>query len=203
MTKTRIIALAGGTASGKTTLACDLVRIGGAQRVQIVPLDAYYRCNAHLSPDQRARCNYDHPGAFEIDLLERHLCALLAGEAVQIPKYDFSTHSRSNVTQHMAPSKIILVEGILALHFAELRKLYAASVFVDTPDELRYSRRMSRDIRERGRTEDSVSIQWNDTVHPMHIEFCQPTKAYATEIFSGQAWNDEHVLALLERLARG
>ena len=203
MGKTRIIAVAGGTASGKTTLARDLVRVGGAHRVQIVPLDAYYRCNAHLSPDERARCNYDHPDAFEINLLERHLQSLMVGEAVDVPEYDFSTHSRSKITHRMVPSEIILVEGILALHFAGLRQLYSASVFVHTSDELRFSRRMSRDIRERGRTEDSVRTQWHDTVHPMHTEFCEPTKAHASEIFSGEAWGDGHVVELLERLVRG
>lgn len=202
MTKTRIIAVAGGTASGKTTLARDLVRVGGAGRVQIVPLDAYYRCNGHLPPDERARCNYDHPDAFEIGLLEQHLQELLEGAAVSVPQYDFSTHSRSKITQLMQPSQMILVEGILALHFPALRRLYASSVFVDTPDALRFSRRMSRDIRERGRTEDSVHTQWDDTVQPMHLEFCEPTKQHAAETFSGEAWNDSHVQALLERLTR-
>lgn len=203
MGKTRIIAVAGGTASGKTTLARDLVRVGGAHRVQIVPLDAYYRCNAHLSPDERARCNYDHPDAFEINVLERHLQSLMVGEAVDVPEYDFSTHSRAKVTHRTSPSEIILVEGILALHFSGLRQIYSASVFVHTSDELRFSRRMSRDIRERGRTEDSVRTQWNDTVQPMHTEFCEPTKAHASEIFSGEAWGDGHVVELLERLVQG
>ena len=203
MTRTRIIAVAGGTASGKTTLARDLVRLGGPERIQIVPLDAYYRCNGHLPPEGRALCNYDHPDAFEIGLLERHLGALQKGEVVEVPSYDFSTHSRSKITNRVTPSDVILVEGILALHFTGLRNFYSSSVFVETSDELRLARRLGRDVRERGRTEESVHAQWHGTVHPMHVQFCEPTRSLATEVFRGEKWNDDHVRALLERLLLG
>ncbi len=202
MTRTKIIAVAGGTASGKTTLARDLVRVGGAERVQIIPLDAYYRCHAHLAPEERAQCNYDHPDAFEIELLEQHLAMLLAGESVHVPEYDFSTHSRAAITHPTAPSEVILVEGILALHFEGLRRMYSSSVFVDTVDDLRFLRRMSRDVRERGRTQESVVSQWKATVHPMHIEFCEPTKEHAVELFNGEAWDDAEIQDLLDRLTR-
>jgi uridine kinase len=200
MTTTRIIAVAGGTASGKTTLAKDLVRIGGAGRVQIIPLDAYYRCSGHLSLEERNLINYDHPDVFEIALLEQHLAAIREGEAVEVPQYDFPTHSRSKQTQRILPSEVVLVEGILALHYPALRRSYSASVFVDAPDELRYARRLSRDVRERGRTEESVHYQWKTNVQPMHIEFCTPTKSVATEVFNGTAWTDDDVRALFGRL---
>ena len=202
MTRTRIIAVAGGTASGKTTLARDLVRVGGSSRVQIVPLDAYYRCSKHLPPEQRATRNYDHPDAFEIDLLERNLRSLLEGEAVDIPQYDFPNHARSGTTSRIVPSEVILVEGILALHFSALHALYASSVFVETPDQLRLLRRLNRDVKERGRTPESVYLQWSETVHPMHLEFCDPTRAIATEVFRGESWDDSQVAALLERLLK-
>ena len=197
---TKIVAIAGGTASGKTTLARDLLRLGGEDLVQIVPLDAYYQCNGHLPLEQRAAVNYDHPLAFEISVLAQQLAVLSRGEVVDIPVYDFATHSRSADTKRIKPTALILVEGILALHFTELRSFYSRSVFVDTPEALRLSRRIARDVRERGRTEASVHEQWNENVHPMHLEFCEPTKAIALEIFNGAAWNDEQVLALLERL---
>lgn len=202
MTKTRIIAVAGGTASGKTTLARDLVRVGGASKLRIIPLDAYYRCNGHLTPEARALINYDHPDAFEVGLLEKHLAALAAGGAVDVPQYDFSTHSRSAKTSHVAPPEVIVIEGILALHYPGVRQVYYRSVFVDTPDALRFTRRLARDVRERGRTEDSVHRQWEETVQPMHAQFCAPTKAFASEIFGGEGWNDTHVATLLERLLR-
>jgi len=202
MTKTRIIAVAGGTASGKTTLARDLARIGGAGKLHIIPLDAYYRCNAHLAPEARALINYDHPDAFEVGLLESHLAALTSGSAVDVPEYDFSTHSRAAKTSHVIPPEVIIIEGILALHYPGLRQAYYRSVFVDTPDELRFTRRLARDVRERGRTEDSVHRQWEDTVQPMHEQFCAPTKTHASEVFSGEGWDDTHVAALLERLLR-
>lgn len=196
----RIVAVVGGTASGKTTLASDLYRIGGTEKVQVIPLDAYYRCNAHLPLEERAKVNYDHPDAFEIEFLIEQLLLLQRGEAVETPTYHFATHSRSAQTRRILPQDVIIIEGILTLHFPEIRDILSYSVFVDTPDDLRFARRLSRDVRERGRTEESVITQWNDTVQPMHERFCAPTKHFASELIDGSSWADPDVVALWHRV---
>jgi len=201
MGRSRIISVAGGTASGKTTLAHDLYRIGGEERVQIIPLDSYYRDQAHLTPEERVGINYDHPDAFEAELLRMHLDALRNGHAVDVPVYDFATHSRSkSQIQHVSPTDVVIVEGFLALHFSELREVYSYSVFVETADEVRFQRRLKRDVRERGRTEESVYSQWNETVHPMHMHYCAPTRALATEVMTGEEWSDADVTPLWNRI---
>lgn len=201
MSRCRIISVAGGTASGKTTLAHDLHRIGGGERVQIIPLDSYYRDQAHLTLDERAVMNYDHPDAFETRLLRMHLDALRNGHSVDVPVYEFATHSRSkSQVQQVLPTDIVIIEGILALHFPELREVYSYSVFVDTADELRFERRLKRDVRERGRTEQSVYSQWNDTVQPMHVQYCEPTRTLATEVMTGEEWSESELTLLWKRI---
>lgn len=200
MIKSKLVAVVGGTASGKTTLASDLLHVGGRGSVDVIPLDAYYRCNAHLALEDRARVNYDHPAAFEVSLLRSHLELLEEGESIDIPAYDFATHSRSQHTRKVEPRSVIIVEGILTLHFADLRNVFTYSIFVDTPDDLRFSRRLARDVRERGRTKESVRQQWDETVQPMHEEFCASTKPYASEIMSGVAWTERDVAALWDRI---
>jgi uridine kinase len=178
-----------------------LARIGGEGTVQIIALDSYYRDNPHLSPEERTAVNYDHPDAFEAELLRMHLDALREGHAIDVPVYEFATHSRSpSQAQRVAPSDVIVVEGILALHFPELREVYSYSVFVETGDELRFQRRLKRDVRERGRTEESVHVQWNDTVHPMHVQYCQPTRAFATEVITGEEWSEGELTELWKRI---
>ena len=190
MSRCRIIGVAGGTASGKTTLARDIYRIGGSDKIQVIALDSYYRCHKHLPMEQRATINYDHPDVFEFDLLRRHLDTLISGEAVEVPTYDFATHSRAQETMRIEPTDVVIVEGILALHYPQLRQVYSYSVFVDASDDLRFDRRLKRDVRERGRTEESVYLQWNQTVHPMHVQFCAPTLDLASERVSGEVWDD-------------
>jgi uridine kinase len=119
---------------------------------------------------------------------------------VETPTYHFATHSRSMQTRRVLPQDVIIIEGILTLHFPEIRNLLSYSVFVDTPDALRFARRLSRDVRERGRTEESVFTQWNDTVQPMHESFCAPTKQFASELMDGSAWTDPDVIALWHRV---
>jgi uridine kinase len=190
MSRCRIIGVAGGTASGKTTLARDLHRVGGSDKVQVIALDSYYRCHKHLPMEQRAAINYDHPDVFEFDLLRRHLDILVSGKSVDVPTYDFATHSRASETMRIEPTDVVIVEGILALHYPQLRQVYSYSVFVDASDELRFARRLKRDVRERGRTEESVHLQWNQTVQPMHVQFCAPTLDLASERVSGEVWDD-------------
>lgn len=196
----RIICVAGGTASGKTTLAHELYRLGGDARVQILPLDSYYRDRGNIPPEERETINYDHPDALEIKLLRFHLDALRNGNAVDAPVYDFATHSRSKDVQKITPTEVVIIEGILALHFPELREAYSYSVFVDTDDDLRFRRRLKRDVCERGRTEGSVHAQWKATVQPMHLQYCAPTRELASEVMTGESWSEGEVASLWSRI---
>lgn len=201
MARCRIISVAGGTASGKTTLAHDLYRVGGAERVQVIPLDSYYNDQSNLPLEERASRNYDHPDAFESKLLRHHLDALRNGHGVDVPVYNFALHCRdSESTQRVEPVDVVIVEGILALHYPELREVYSYSVFVDTDDDLRFQRRLKRDISERGRTEKCVHTQWNSTVHPMHVQYCAPTRALAAEVMTGERWDDSAIEGLWKRI---
>lgn len=200
MSRCRIICVAGGTASGKTTLARELYRLGGDERVQVLPLDSYYHDRSNLTPEERAAVNYDHPDSLEIKLLRFHLDVLRNGNGIEAPVYDFSTHSRSKEVQKVAPTDVVIIEGILALHFPELRETYAYSVFVDTEDDLRLQRRLTRDVSERGRTEKSVHDQWNATVHPMHTKYCAPTRTLASEVMIGETWSEEELTGLWRRI---
>jgi uridine kinase len=196
----RIVGIAGGTGSGKTCIARDLSHIGGSDRVQALSLDSYYRSQDALTPEARAVVNYDHPDALEVSLLIEHLRLLQSGHSIEMPIYDFATHSRAIQTERIVPRDVVIVEGILTLYYPELRPLFGYSVFVDAPDALRLERRLRRDVRERGRTEESVLTQWSDTVQPMHEKFCMPTKHYATEVFDGSSWCDGDVTNLWGRI---
>lgn len=201
MARCRIIAVAGGTASGKTTLAHDLHRFGGPERVQVIPLDSYYRDQSTLSPAERELRNYDHPDAFDITLLRNHLDELVNGNGIDAPIYDFALHCRDARRVHrIEPVDVVVVEGILALHYQELREVYSYSVFVDTDGDLRFQRRLKRDVSERGRTEESVHAQWNATVHPMHLQYCAPTRALAAEVMTGERWEEGAIAQLWERI---
>jgi len=201
MSRCRIIAVAGGTASGKTTLAHELHRVGGAERVQVIPLDSYYHEQLHLSLEERALTNYDQPDAFETKLLRHHLDALRNGHGIDAPVYNFALHCRDKKqVLRVEPVDVVIVEGILALHYPELREVYSYSVFVDTEEELRFKRRLKRDVCERGRTEDSVHDQWSSTVHPMHVRYCAPTRSLATEVMTGESWSEGAVDALWKRI---
>lgn len=176
--KPMIIGIAGGTGSGKTTLTRRLKqRFGSA--VSVISHDNYYKRHDELSYEQRCRLNYDHPDAFETDLLVEHLAALRRGEAIDCPVYDFTRHNRSDETLHIAPSPVILVEGILIFAEPKLRDLMDIKIFVDTDADVRILRRILRDVKERGRSLDSVISQYLTTVKPMHEQFVQPSRQYA------------------------
>jgi len=183
----KIILIAGGTASGKTTITKALHnQLKAVGSVSIIELDSYYLPLSHLSPEQRDKVNFDHPRQFEIDLLVKHLKDLINGISVFVPQYDYVIHDRIGLGKEVAPAQYILVDGILALHFEELRDLASHKIFVDTTDAIRLERRLKRDIAERGRTKESVIEWWDTRVQPMHLEFCEPSKKFAELIVSGE-----------------
>lgn len=185
-----VIGVAGGTGSGKTTVAERLVEAMGTDRVALLRLDSYYADRADLSLEQRAAVNYDHPDAFDWSLLLDHVRALRAGQAVAVPTYDFTAHRRRVETEPCPPARVLVLEGILVLYPPELRELMRLKVFVDTDADVRFIRRLQRDVAERGRTPESVMAQYLDTVRPMHLQFCEPSKRYADVIMPHGGHND-------------
>lgn len=174
-----VIGIGGGSGSGKTTIAQSIVEAIGHADVTLIQHDAYYRDQTHLPVDERAKVNYDHPDSLETDLLVAHLERLVAGEGVERPVYDFTVHNRSAETVRVEPQPAIIVEGILVLSEPALRDLMDLKVYVDTDADLRIARRWERDIKERGRSFDSVRDQYLATVRPMHLQFVEPSKRYA------------------------
>jgi uridine kinase len=177
-----VIGIAGGTGSGKTTVATVILNRVGAGNIAFLPHDAYYKDLADLPRSQRDLINFDHPDSLETDLMVEHLKLLRQGKAVEIPIYDFTTHSRTDRTSKIEPQPVILVEGILVFADPELRDLFDIKIFVDTPPDIRFIRRLERDMVERGRTVESVIQQYQMTVRPMHLEFVEPSKRLADVI---------------------
>ena len=175
---TMLIGIAGGTGSGKTTLTRHLMERFG-DHVSIIYHDNYYRSHSELSLEERAKLNYDHPDAFETDLLVRHLEALRRGETIECPTYDYTVHDRKQETVTVRPTSVVLVEGILAFENKALRDMMDIKIFVDTDADVRILRRILRDVKERGRSLDSVVTQYLTTVKPMHEQFVEPSKRYA------------------------
>lgn len=178
--KTTIIGISGGTASGKTTVAKRLYeetkKIGD---VGIIRVDDYYNDLSHLTHEERKKTNFDHPSAYDQNLLFEHLYALKEGKEINKPIYDFTVNNRSKETEVVKPCNVLIVEGIMAFAFPQLRDLYDIKIFVDTPDDIRFIRRLSRDVEKRGRTVESVINQYLTTVRPMHSQFVEPSKIYA------------------------
>ena len=204
--KTILIGIAGGTGSGKTTLANKLIDSFGNDEVSILRHDNYYKRHDEMSYDERALLNYDHPDAFETDLLVRQIEELKAGKSIEHPTYDYVEHNRAKETIHMEPMPVIIVEGILVLENEELRKRMDLKVFVDTDAEERLIRRILRDTRERGRSVESVLNQYKDTVKPMHEKYIEPSKEYADVIIPRGGHNlpalhllEDHIETLLRR----
>jgi len=173
------IGIAGGSGSGKTTVAHNLIKSFKSEDAVLVEQDAYYRELTGMSIDERAKVNFDHPNSIEFELIKEHLLQLAQGKSVERPIYDFTTHGRKSETKTLNPSRIIIVEGILVLAMPELRDLFDIKIFVDTDADEMILRRIERDINERGRTFESVRNQYLNTVKPMYLEFCEPSKRYA------------------------
>lgn len=183
--KPYIVGIAGGTGAGKTTLAHTLCDHLGEDRALRIAHDAYYRDFSHIPADQRAQINFDHPDALETDLLVQHLQALSRRETVSIPTYDFTAHVRTYRTLEICPRPIIIIEGILLLVEQMLRDALNLKIFVDTPPDIRLIRRINRDVDERGRTPESVTLQYLETVRPMHDTYVEPSRKYADLIVCG------------------
>ena len=197
-----IIGIAGGTGSGKTTVAKSIYERVGRDRIEWISHDAYYRNFEGLSHEERALINFDHPDSLETELLARHLDVLAKGSSVDVPKYDFATHSRRPDTQRIEPRRVIIVEGILVLAEPELRRRIHIKLFVDTPADIRFMRRLVRDIQSRGRSLESVVQQYLNTVRPMHEEFVEPSKRHADLIIPEGGENQVALDAIIARVER-
>jgi len=180
-----LIGIAGGSGSGKTTLTSELLNKYGKDKIAVIEQDSYYKDLSHLSLEERRTYNYDHPKAIDITLFQFQLSTLLKGRNINIPIYDFSNHVRLKNTKMIVPLPVIIVEGILVLYFQELRQLMVIKIYIDTPEDIRFKRRFDRDIKERGRTAESIRKQYISTVRPMHEEFVQPSKNSADIIILG------------------
>ncbi|AXA35821.1 MAG: uridine kinase [Candidatus Sumerlaea sp.] len=186
--KRMLLGIAGGTGSGKTLVAKSIGEAVGKQ-VVILGLDSYYLDRSDLPFEERAKINYDHPDAFDIPLLLEHLHKLMRGEAIEMPVYNYAAHARAPETIHVEPAPIIIVEGILVLAIPALRDMMNVRIFVDTDADVRFIRRLSRDVKERGRSLQSVIDQYLNVVRLMHLEFVEPSKRYADIIVPEGGYN--------------
>jgi uridine kinase len=200
-----VIGVAGGSGSGKTTVARRIVESLGDEHVSVLYHDRYYRDRPELRLEERAALNYDHPDSLETNLLVRHVRELREGRAIEMPGYDFARYCRRTTTETIQPRRAIIVEGILIFAEATLRELMDIKVFVDTDDDTRFIRRLRRDVAERGRTMESVIEQYLGTVKPMHLEFVEPSKRYADVIIPRGGHNAvaiDMLLTLIRSLAQ-
>ncbi len=202
-----LIGIAGGTGSGKSTVARNVASALGTSEVAFIEMDAYYRDLHEMPMDDRKRRNFDHPDAFDLDLLTANLARLAEGKAVEAPVYDFRAHLRAPATRHVEPAAVIVVDGILLFAEERLRQLLDVKVFVDADADVRLGRRIRRDIAERGRQLDDVLDQYFTTVQPMHLQFVEPSKRYADVIVPRGGQNlvavEMIVAKILRRLMEG
>jgi uridine kinase len=202
-TRPVILGIAGGTGSGKTSLARAIYDRVGRDKIEWISHDSYYRGFEGLTPEERHHINFDHPDSLETELLARHIDVICKGSAIEVPVYDFASYARkSDETHHVEPRKVIIVEGILVLAEPELRKRIDIKLFVDTPPDIRFLRRLMRDIKTRGRAVESVIEQYLATVRPMHEEFVEPSKRYADLIIPEGGENLVAIDAIIARVER-
>ena len=185
-----IIGICGGTGSGKTTVAQKIIAAVGEENVVYLQQDAYYRNLGDMPLELRHRVNFDHPDSIDIGLMMNHLEALRAGESIEQPTYDYATHSRKAETIHVEPRPVIIVEGILVFFDPQMRRLMDLKIFVDCDADVRFIRRLDRDVHERGRGLDSIISQYQTTVRPMHLQFVEPSKRYADIIIPEGGHNE-------------
>ncbi len=195
-----LIGVAGGSNSGKTTIARRLEEVIGSADLSLIRLDSYYRTMPDEPIEVRAAVNYDHPDAFDWDLLDAHLERLTAGESVEVPVYDYTIYDRTDECELVVPGKVIVVEGILVLWEPRLRERFDLKIFVDTPADLRVIRRLRRDVAERGRSQESILEQYLNTVRPSHELFIEPSKRYADVIVPEGGLNSPALEVLLARV---
>jgi len=198
--KRMLMGIAGGTGSGKTTVAKAIRRHISEEEVVLISHDMYYNDNSHLSIEKREKINYDHPDALDNDLFIKHLIALRDGCEIQRPIYNFSTHTRMAETILVKPAHVIIVEGILVLAHPELRKLLDIKIFVDTDPDVRFIRRLTRDVKERGRSVQSVIDQYLNVVRLMHMEFVEPSKRFADIIVPEGGFNQVAVDIIITKI---
>lgn len=180
MKKVTIIGIAGGSGSGKTRLSKNILKETNSAEVQIIEVDSYYKDLSHISFEERAVNNFDHPDAIDFELLYKHLKDIINNKVINIPIYDYKTHTRyENKIKKIERVKVIILEGILSLYSAKIRKLMSLKIFVDTPNDIRILRRIKRDVNKRGRTIECVTEQYNNTVKPMFLKYVKPTRDYA------------------------
>jgi len=177
-----VIGVAGGSGSGKSTVSQQVLASFGSDVVSVVMQDDYYRDQTDLTPEMRRKQNYDHPNAFDWPLLVQHVQALRNGEPIEMPVYDFTISNRSSETITVKPAPVIVIEGLFALHDPDLRNMMSLKIFVDTAPDVRFIRRLQRDLAERARSVDSIVKQYMDTVRPMHKQFIEPTRRHADVI---------------------
>jgi len=200
-TDIKVIGVAGGTASGKTTIV-NIIQEHFGDNLAILSHDSYYKAHHEMTYEERCLLNYDHPDSFETDMMVEHLRALKQGQAVDIPVYDYTIHNRSQDIEHIEPRKVIIVEGILILDHAPLREEMDLKVFVDTDADERLMRRLRRDMAERARSVDSVLSQYSTTVKPMHEAYVEPSKRYADIIIPRGGQNKSAIDLLLNHIER-
>ena len=200
-----VIAIAGGSGSGKTTVANAILNSVGSDRICYLPHDAYYRDLSKLPINERNLVNFDHPNSLESELLIEHIQKLKKWEVIELPIYDFTTHTRTNETIIIEPQLVIVVEGILIFSEPPLREMFDVKIFVDTDGDIRFIRRLQRDIAERGRTMETVINQYLSTVRPMHLDFVEPSKRFADMIIPEGGLNQvalDMVIARVEALLK-
>ncbi len=200
-----VIGIAGGSGSGKTTAADIILQKVGKQRIAYLQHDSYYRELTNLPLNQRREVNFDHPDSLDSDLMKEHILTLKQWKSIEVPVYDFTTHSRTDETVHVEPRRVILVEGILIFAEPALRSLFDVRIFVDTDADIRFIRRLRRDIEERGRTTEMVVKQYLTTVRPMHLDFVEPSKRYADVIIPEGGLNEvamDMVIARIESMLK-
>jgi uridine kinase len=200
LARTLTIGICGGTGSGKTTITNRLTEVLSEESVLLLQQDHYYKDTPHLPLEERAKQNFDHPDSVDTQLLISHVRALREGHAIERPVYDFTQHRRLPATVHLEPRPALIVEGILIFENPVLRNLCDIKIFVDTEADLRFIRRLRRDIRERGRTVESVIDQYMATVRPMHMEFVEPSKRYADVIIPEGGYNEVGIDLVIQKI---